>query len=194
MGKKSRQKAKVERGKQKKAAAGAAGGSGENMSDRRFYELKEAADPAKTGRMFAEYVPGHGADLDSPYAHFVASRCRDCVERVDGTVDLRVMLDREWSKLSDAEKAAFTSPPSFAAAARVRVTTDEASSSSTTATAAANSKRDATVSAAASTSAVVIDRAPPTPRPDDGTAYVKKLPKFLTRYNTACARICRLGF
>jgi hypothetical protein len=131
-------------------------------------ELAEA-DPAAAARMMAESMLRDGADLDSPFAHFIASKWQDfvrqaaaagCVDRSD----IRVMVDGEWSKLSDAEKAAFTTPPSFAAA---RVPTDEASTSST-ATAAADEKRDAAVGAAASTSAAA-DRAPLKPKPDDGT-------------------------
>jgi hypothetical protein len=171
MGKKSRQKAKVERGKQKKA-------------DKQLDKL-QAEDPATAGRLVARSLLEDGADLDSPFAHFVASKWHDFpVQRAaDGIADLADLtdvLDREWRKLSAAEKAAFTSPLSFAAAARVRVPTDEASSSST-ATAAADEKRDATVSAAASTSAAA-DRAPPTLKPDEGTAYEDKLDSFVGGY------------
>jgi hypothetical protein len=54
MGKKSRQKARVERGKQKKAAAGAAGDSGEDKAlsigiSRRLKELAEAAGGEAAG-------------------------------------------------------------------------------------------------------------------------------------------------
>jgi hypothetical protein len=181
MGKKSRQKAKVERGKQKKAAAaGAAGGFGEDERERRFAETLET-DPAGAGRLLAETLLGQGADLDSPFAYFIASKWREGPDQAAAddasATDLRAMLAGEWSKLSDAEKATCTSPPSFAAAARVGVTTDEASSSST-ATAAADEKRDAAVSAAASTTAA-FDRALLTLRSDEGTTYVTKLDSFV---------------
>jgi hypothetical protein len=176
MGKKSRQKSKVERGKQKKAAADAAGGgSGEEKWDnlaRRIDELDEA-DPASVAvarRLMTEGLLGHGADLDTPYAHFVASKWQAFAEQTaaDASVDFSPdVLAGEWSKLSDAEQAAFTSPSSFPAAARVA--TDEASSSST-AIAAADKKGNATVGAPASTSAAA-DRAPLELKPNERTAY-----------------------
>jgi hypothetical protein len=173
----------VERAKQKKAAAGAAGGFGEDERERQFAETLET-DPAGAGRLLAESLLGQGADLDSPFAYFIASKWREGPDQAaaDDTsaTDLRAMFACEWSKLSDAEKAAFTSPPFFAAAARVGVTTDEASSSST-ATAAADEKRDAAVSAAASTSAA-FDRALLTLRSDEGTTYVTKLDSFVKSY------------
>jgi hypothetical protein len=174
MGKKSRQKAKVERGKLKKAAAGGSREVDSVELARRLAELAER-DPAAAGR-FAETLLEVGADLDSPYAHFIASTWPHFANQTsayDSPSDLRAMVAGEWSKLSDAEKAAFTSPPSFPAAARVRVTTDEASSSST-ATAAADEKRDATGIDAASTSAAA-DRASPELKPDERTAYAEKL-------------------
>jgi TPR repeat protein len=141
--------------------------------------------------LFAEGALGEGADLDSPYARFIASKWRDLAKqaaaaglsRTDLPAIRANLFAGEWNKLSDAEKAAFTSPPSFAAAFRVRVPTDEASSSST-ATAAADGKGDATVSAAASTSAAA-DRAPPELGPDEGTAYVEKLESFVKSYVVA---------
>ena len=171
----------MERGKQKKATAGAAGAAGGSGEDKRdtftssdFYELAEE-DPAEAGRLMAGALLGDGEDRDSPFAHFIASKWRELLDQTtadESPPDIRAMLAGEWSKLSDAEKAAFTSPPSFAAAARV--TTDEASSSST-ATA---------VSTAASTSAAV-DRAPLEPSPDEGNAYAEKLRSFVQSYLSA---------
>jgi TPR repeat protein len=132
------------------------------------------------GRLMAERLLGHAADLDSPYAHFVGSKWRDLMQQgaLYENVDLRAMLATlaaEWSKLSDAEKAA---SPSFAAAAAA-----DLASSSSTATAAADEKRDATVGDAASTSAAANgDRASLEPRIDEGTAYAKKLYPFVQSY------------
>jgi hypothetical protein len=186
----------VERGEQKKAAAG---GSREDKGDglARQLDVLEKADPATT-RVMVEMLLGRGADLDSPYAHFVASKWQGLLGQpaadagialdvapyaLDGTTlsAMRGMLDGEWSNLSDAEKAAFTSPPSFAAAARVGVTTDEASSSST-APAAADGKRDAAVVGAAASTSAAAGRAPLELKPNEGTAYGTKLHSSVNSY------------
>jgi hypothetical protein len=91
MGKKSRQKAKVERGKLKKAAAGGSREVDSVELARRLAELAER-DPAAAGRFIAETLLEVGADLDSPYAHFIASTWPHFVRLVDGSSRVNIFL------------------------------------------------------------------------------------------------------
>ena len=74
---------------------------------------------AVLARQFAKNVLGDDADLATPYAHFVASNFDAFAQSLldggrEGKEKVRATLAVQWSELSEAEKAKFTSPPAFA--------------------------------------------------------------------------------
>jgi hypothetical protein len=137
-----------------------AAGSGEDKSDRfpfqRHFEKLLEEDPAAivASNLGAEEIYNiaaggmalslleDGADLDTPYAHFATTKWRDYMYQSAARKsrgDIRAVFSGEWSKLSDAEKAAFTSPPSFAGAAAKPSTDDTQAEPASTAASAPDS-------------------------------------------------------